>query len=296
MKKAPRTWMWAFAALAAMAVAGTALATNYSLWVNGRGGGGVAGNYADFTYWGPSSTAAGVNKKAVNWDGYNHISDQNYLIRNALDCYCTGSNWCYIAAHSAGDLMMGYTLAMYGGSSRTITNASPNSAGVCSASGAGTQTGWNIKWVDIAAGAAGGSELADLGDWAMSEPLVSDLKTTTARAMYDHSSTRSTWFYMYAGASGTLYSAVLPGQDDEVVAYHSSGGVSGSSGASFCNPSDWLCNDLTLGTAANEGGRAKWGYHSVKFRDDNEAYNHYTNGNWGGVVSLVRTDMVNNAR
>ena len=137
MKKAPRTWMWAFAALAAMAVAGTALATNYSLWVNGRGGGGVAGNYADFTYWGPSSTAAGVNKKAVNWDGYSHISDQNYLIRNALDCYCTGSNWCYIAAHSAGDLMMGYTLAMYGGSSRTITNATPNSAGVCSASGAG---------------------------------------------------------------------------------------------------------------------------------------------------------------
>lgn len=31
--------MWAFAALA----------TNYSLWVNGRGGG-VAGDYADFTY------------------------------------------------------------------------------------------------------------------------------------------------------------------------------------------------------------------------------------------------------
>ena len=140
------------------------------------------------------------------------------------------------------------------------------------------------------------SELADLGDWALSEPLVSDLKTTTARAMYDHSSTRAIWFYMYAGASGTLYSGVLPGQDDEAVAYHSSGGVSGSSGAAFCNPSDWFCNDLTLGTAANEGGRAKWGYHSVKFRDDNEAYNHYTNGNWAGVTSLVRSDMVNNAR
>ena len=109
-------------------------------------------------------------------------------------------------------------------------------------------------------------------------------------------STRAIWFYMYAGASGTLYSGVLPGQDDEAVAYHSSGGVSGSSGAAFCNPSDWFCNDLTLGTAANEGGRAKWGYHSVKFRDDNEAYNHYTNGNWAGVTSLVRSDMVNNAR
>lgn len=151
---------------------------------------------------------------------------------------------------------------MYGSSSRTLTNATPNSSGVCSASGAGPQTGWNIKWVDIAAGAAGGS---DLGDWALSEPLVSDPKTTTARALYDHSSTRAIWFYMYGGAS-------------------------------FCNPSDWFCNDLTLGTAANEGGRAKWGDHSVKFRDDNEAYNHDTNSNWGGVVSLVRSDMVNNAR
>jgi hypothetical protein len=101
---------------------------------------------------------------------------------------------------------------------------------------------------------------------------------------------------MYAGSKGTLYSFVLPGQDDEVVAYHSSGGVSGSSGASFCNPSDWFCNDLTLGTANNEGGRAKWSNHSVVFRDDAEAFNHYTNKNWEGVVSKVRADMVMNAR
>ena len=68
---------------------------------------------------------------------------------------------------------------------------------------------------------------------------------------------------MYAGAKGTAYSGILPGQDDEAVAYHSTGGVSGSSGGSYCNPSDWFCNDLTLGTAANEGGSAKWSYHSV---------------------------------
>ena len=54
----------------------------------------------------------------------------------------------------------------------------------------------------------------------------------------NHNSTTGKWFYMYAGASGTLYSFVLPGQDDEAIAYHSSGGVSGSSGASFCNPSE----------------------------------------------------------
>lgn len=289
-----RSWlrrMLKWAALAAAGVAMTTYATNYSLWINGRTGGGQLGNYADFTYWGPASTAAGVNKKSVNWDGYNHISDQNYLVRNALDCFCTGGNWCYIAVHSAGDLMIGYTLAMYGGSARYKKTPSPNASGTCSNSDGTTQTGWNIKWVDVGGGAAGGSELADVGSWALSEPLVQDLKTSTARAMYDHNNTRGKIFYMFAGASGTLYSGILPGQDDEAVAYHSSGGVSGSSGGSYCNPSDWFCNDLTLGTAANEGGSAKWSNHNVQFRDDTESYNHYTNGNWGGITSKVRADM-----
>ena len=80
------------------------------------------------------------------------------------------------------------------------------------------------------------------------------------------------------------------------MSYHSAGGIAGSGGAGFCNPKDWLCNDLTLGTAAAEGGKAKWGYHNVKFRDDGETVNHYTNGNWGGVVSKVRADMVANAK
>src|SRR5215475_13387161 len=66
-------------------IAAVSHATNYSLWVNGRTGGGQLGNYADFAYWGPGTTAAGVNKKSVNWDGRSHISDQNYLVRNALD-------------------------------------------------------------------------------------------------------------------------------------------------------------------------------------------------------------------
>jgi hypothetical protein len=280
----------------ALSAAGSiASATNYTLWINGRTGGGVVGDYTSFTYWGPSSTAAGVNKKAVNWDGYNSISSQNSKIRDALDCFCTGANWCYVATHSAGDLMMGYTLANYGGSSRMKKNAVANSAGQCGNSDGTAQTGWNIKWVRAASGAGGGSELSDAGSWTTSEPLVKDLKTTTARAMYNHNETRNIWFYMYAGAKGTLYSGVLPGQDDEAIAYHSSGGVSGTSGAGFCNPSDWFCNDLTMGTAANEGGKAKWSFHSVIFRDDNEAYNHYANKNWQGIVSVVRAAMVSTA-
>lgn len=277
------------------AVASIASATNYTLWVNGRGGGGVVGDYTSFTYWGPSSTTAGVNKKAVNWDGYNSISSQNGKIRDAMDCFCTGSNWCYVATHSAGDLMMGYTLANYGGSARMKKNGIANSTGQCGNSDGTSQAGWNIKWVRAASGAGGGSELSDAGSWATSEPLVKDLKTTTARAMYNHNDTHNVWFYMYAGAKGTFYSGILPGQDDEAVAYHSSGGVSGSSGGAYCNPSDWFCNDLTLGTASNEGGSAKWSYHSVSFRDDSEAYNHYSNGNWQGIISVVLAAMVSNA-
>jgi hypothetical protein len=282
--------------VAVVALVAGAQATNYSLWINGRTGGGQVGNHADFSYWGPATVAAGVNKKSVNWDGYNRISTTNGNIRDALDCYCTGDNWCYVAAHSAGNLQIGYALALYGTSTRTKKNAVPNGAGQCGNLDGSTQSGWNIKWVSIAGGAGGGSELADAGDWAISEPLVSDLKTSTARALYNHNSTTGKWFYMFAGAKGTLYSFLLPGQDDEAIAYHSSGGVSGSSGGSFCNPADWFCNDLTLGTAAAQGGRAKWSYHSVKFRDDSESVNHYAAGNWGGIVGKVRADMAANAQ
>ena len=232
-----------------------------------------------------------MNKRSINWDGFNRISATNGRIRDALDCYCTGSNWCYIAAHSAGDNHIGYALALYGGSARAVKN--PGAA--CAATGA-TQTGWNIKWVGVAAGSAGGTELANLGAGLVPDPLTSDLKTSTARAMYDHNQTRAKWFYMYAGAKGTGYSALLPGQDDGVMAYHSSGGVAGSGGGSYCNPGDFLCSDLTLGAGPNQNGRPKWSYHSVSFRDDREAYDHSTRGNWQGIVSRLREDMVLHAR
>ncbi|QNA91001.1 hypothetical protein G4G28_07590 [Massilia sp. Dwa41.01b] len=273
-----------------MLAAGLADATNYTLWIHGRNGGGAIGNYNDFAYFGPAATAAGVNKKAVNWDGKSGVASQSGTIRSALDCFCTGNNWCYVAVHSAGDMLMGYTLANYGGSQRPVTNAQPNTAGVCGAGG-GTQTGWNIKWVRVAAGSAGGSELADIGAWAVSDEIARQHKVTTARALYNHNDTRNVWFYMYAGARGTLYSFALPGQDDEVVAYHSAGAASGGGGSSLCNPGDWFCNDLTLGSGPNQGGRAKWAFHSVEFRDDGEDYGHYTGRTWGGVTSLVRRDM-----
>jgi len=285
------------AALCLLTLASAASATNYTLWINGRTGGGQIGNYADFSYWGPATVAAGINKKAANWDGRSSIANQSGILRNALDCFCTGNNWCYIATHSAGDLLIGYTLANYGGSMRFKKNAAPNASGVCGNSDGTQQSGWNIKWVASAAGSGGGSELADVGAWTTSEPLVQDLRVSTARAMYNHNDTRGVLFFMYAGADGDWRtSAILPGQDDGVEAYHSSGAVSGSSGGSYCNPSDWWCNDLTLGNAPAEGGRPKWTNHWVAFRDDGENYSHYTGGNWGGIVGVMRAAVVGSAK
>lgn len=288
-----------FAALFAtttLFAAADAGATNYTLWIHGRNTSQSTkpGNYADFSYWGPATTSAGVNKKAVNWNGVGFISDQNYRIRNALDCFCTGSNWCYIAAHSAGDLQIGYALAMHGGTTRSVKNATAAADGTCGNTGA-TQTGWNIKWIDVASGAGGGSELANMGDWAVGDSLTTDLKTGNARTLYDHNQTRGKWFYMFAGSKGTAYSGTLPGQDDEAVAYHTTGGVSKTGG--FCNSGDWFCDGtLTAGTALTSNGVAKWSYHTVEFVDTSESYNHYTNGAWGGIVSVVRTDMATYAQ
>jgi hypothetical protein len=274
---------------------GLASATNYTLWINGRTGGGTVGNYDSWTYWGVPAAASGANPRSANWDGRSSIASQSAHIINALDCFCTGNNWCYIATHSAGDLLIGYTLANYGGSARPKKNAVANTSGVCGNAG-GSQTGWNIKWVASAAGSGGGSELADVGSWTTSEPLVQDLKTTTARAMYNHNTTRGVWFYMYAGAAGNLASGILPGQDDGVEAYHSAGGVAGSSGRALCNPGDWFCDDLTMGTAQNQGGSSKWNFHAVMFRDDHEDYDHYVNGNWEGIVSVMRMAVAAAAR
>jgi hypothetical protein len=91
----PLRLLVAFVLILLSTASGIASATNYTLWINGRANGaGVAGNYNSFGYWGSASASAGVNKKSVNWDGYNSIASQNSKVRDALDCFCTGSNWC----------------------------------------------------------------------------------------------------------------------------------------------------------------------------------------------------------
>ena len=79
-----KTLRLAMGAAVLAALSGFAVATNYTLWINGRSNSATPGNHADFRYWGPATTAAGVNKKSVNWDGYNSIANTNGKVRDAL--------------------------------------------------------------------------------------------------------------------------------------------------------------------------------------------------------------------
>ena len=74
MKLGIKTLLAAVATLAALVAVGVQ-ATNYSVWINGRLGGGQLGNHNDFSYFGPGTVNAGVNKKSANWDGYNRIAN-----------------------------------------------------------------------------------------------------------------------------------------------------------------------------------------------------------------------------
>jgi hypothetical protein len=271
----------------------------YTLWIHGysplmrtR-----PGDYGAFGgYFGSSSTAAGVNKLAVQWNGQDAIGSTNLYVRNALDCFCTGPNWCYVAAHSAGDAQIGYALSHYGGTPREVKDASAvRSDGSCAADGSGrTQTGWNISWVVSAGGAGGGSELAPLGQWlAGAQPLeglrhavLADLNPPTTRTLYDHDQTRGLTFHMFAGAAGGLWSSLLPGQDDQVVAYHSAGAA--RSAAALCNEGDSFCD-------GNLADAPKWRQHELTFQDTDERYTHHPLFAWSGIVGVARQYVLTHA-
>jgi hypothetical protein len=64
-------------------------------------------------------------------------------------------------------------------------------------------------------------------------------------------------------------------------------------GSAYCNPSDLSCNDLALGSAADEGGTARWTRHSLLSRGTGESYGHYSAGHRHGIVPVGRSAMVN---
>jgi hypothetical protein len=250
-------------ALGLVFAAQPAFAGTYTLYVHGRTAGTTGCNVSQptpsgWSYWG-GQVRPGVNPVPVNYDGTAHISVSNPTVRSYLDAYCSGANSCYVACHSAGCAQIGYALDLYGANAR-----------------------WNVIWIDAAGSAEGGTELSDYLSWASCDALGGDLKTGTVRAMYNHSDLRGVWEYLFAGAKGAIYSFALSGDDDGVVPFHSAGGMSKT--GRWCVSGSFLCTTLP------DGSSGKYGYHSLEYRDDAEAYDH------SGIKDRLYSDLAAYAR
>jgi hypothetical protein len=236
--------------------AGTLIGTISTLYVHGRDGDGTP---TEWDYW--REVPPGPNAVHVNWDGAARIADTNEIVRTALDTYCTGDDWCYVACHSAGCAQVGYALDLYGG--------------------IGGNAPWNIFWIAAAGSAAGGSEIADLKLWSASVTLDEDLKTAAMRVLYNHNNTAGNSIFLFAGAGYTdsqiQYNgngSVLPGDDDLAVAYHSSCAINNDAYMledSWCNSGE-ICsgNYVDLGSPSY-----LWSMHTIQFLDAAQDYSHF---------------------
>jgi len=102
--------------------------------------------------------------------------------------------------------------------------------------------GFNITKVTALAAASGGSELASalngisfgFGGNAMDRSLI----VATARGAYNHNNTAGVQIHHVPGYKGAFgASAILPGEDDYAVAYHSACGYNRAGGLSLCQSS-----------------------------------------------------------
>jgi hypothetical protein len=270
----------AAAAAGSLSLASTAGATNYTMYLHGMSlFVGCGDTPSGWCYWGGGGQP-GVNAVPVNYDGTAHISQAAVTVQSALDAYCMGSSWCYVAGHSEGGAMIGYLEAVYPGR-------------------------WNIYWVDIAGSAAGGSDLADAADWAIGSGTVSaicgacsDLATGPARGLYNHDALGDYISgYVYTDVGGgwsTWDTCFFPGGgwacpvgptpfqsgggNDRVVAYHSS-----------AHYRSWGIYSTASANGATGGDY--WDYTMTNYVDNDSSgtYTHFIGS--GGITSVMTSIM-----
>jgi hypothetical protein len=206
-------------------------AESYVVFVHGKSGSNHNGvGTSDVNgYWGTSTSTVTGKKIFIGYDGtsdprtYGSARAQTNL-STGLSTYCKTGNTCRIVCHSAGCYATEYWLA--------------------TALGGGTATskGFNITKVTALASASGGSELASALDgvtfgW-LGNAMDKSLIVSTARSAYNHNNTGGVAIFQVPGYKGMFgASAILPGEDDYAVAYHSSCAYSRVGGVDKCQAS-----------------------------------------------------------
>jgi hypothetical protein len=176
------------------------------------------------SYWGANANTVSGTKYFVGYDGtsdprtYGAARAQTNLT-TVLTQRCKGVDTCKIVCHSAGCYATEYFLSNLGGTA--------------------SSKGFKISGVTALAAASGGSELANslnaitfgYSGNAMDKALI----VTTARSSFSHNNTAGVTVAHVPGYKGMAgASAILPGEDDYAVAYHSSCGYSTVGGLSKC--------------------------------------------------------------
>ena len=204
-------------------VATGAEAVTYNLFVHGlsiKNHCGTISNVNSATadvnnYWGSSVTGVanvryiGFSDKAANGAFSWSSCGAQTQFDQALKVFCKGSNRCNIYTHSTGGLVASYYFSKY------------------------STSGYNIDRIQLMANAAGGSELANAGSMLatvlnfttaglVNNTVVKSVTPSAARSSHDHNTMKNgRLLYTTAGEKGGLGSALLPGEDDGVVANHS---------------------------------------------------------------------------
>ncbi|MCZ8155337.1 MAG: hypothetical protein O9264_04395 [Leptospira sp.] len=179
------------------------------------------------SYWGTSANTVAGSKIFVGYDGttdprtYGTARAQTN-ITTALTNNCRSGKTCKIVCHSAGCYAIEFWLANLGGTA--------------------SSKGFGITKVTALAAASGGSELASalngisfgFGGNAMDKSLI----VGTARGAFNHNNTGGVTIHHVPGYKGAFgASAILPGEDDYAVAYHSSCGYNRAGGLNLCQSS-----------------------------------------------------------
>jgi pimeloyl-ACP methyl ester carboxylesterase len=136
------------------------------------------------------------------------LAQANVGVTAELRKRCSGGNVCVVVAHSNGTLQVG----------RTVATAPDAIDG--------------LLYVEATGAAMGGSELIDscglaklIGQSCYPNGVDATLTVTAARAAFDHNS-HVPWYHLagntdFRNRMWWLTAAMLPGNDDGVVAYHS---------------------------------------------------------------------------
>lgn len=156
----------------------------------------------------------GIESIAPEIDQRESMAVATSQLVEVLETYCTGEDWCFLYTYSNGGAVLSRTLSLHEGP-------------------------FNILFALNSASNEGGSELGGfgwLGETVGGCPLSGYVGPSDHRAGWNHHDTNGVTFYQIGGYDGWWYSsALLPGEDDGAVAYHSAGAYVRRVAT------DWLC-------------------------------------------------------